>query len=116
MEEKEKLNYRAGDINLKEIEKLPENCKEVYKGDNFILKMGEGRNHAHTLQGDFVLVQDPQGRQHLQILNPSRLTHDDISTKQKAEHDTHEIQVGYFTIDHEEKFNPFTEELEFVRD
>ena len=112
----EKLNYRAGDINLKEIEKLPENYKEIYKGDNFILKMGEGRNHAHTLNGDFVLVQDAEGRQYLQVLNPSRLTHDDISTKQKAEHDTHEIQRGYYTIIYEENFNPFTEELNLVRD
>lgn len=109
-------NYQHGDINLKQIEKLPENCKEVYKGENFILKMGEGRNHAHTLTGDFVLVQDAEGRQYLQVLNPSKLSHINTETKQKAEHDTHEIQTGFYIVDHEDAFNPFTEEMNQVRD
>jgi len=102
-------NYRHGDVDIKSIDKLPENLK---KQDNLTLALGEVTGHHHTLVCDkpnmvFVLV-DSDGTKYIDAKEDCILTH--------QEHETIKIEKGMYVVKIEQEYDPFAEEIKKVQD
>jgi hypothetical protein len=98
--------YRHGDLCIKSIEKLPEGLKKL---NTNIVAEGGATGHSHTLLGqDFEIYEDAKGVMYLSIASPTEITH--------QEHETKEIGKGYYIIEREQEFDPFSEEINKVRD
>ena len=102
----ENMNYRHGDLCIKEIEALP---KGLTKLNHNILAEGEVTGHAHRLEGGkFQLYEDEKGILYFTVEEETKVNHE--------EHGVKPLREGIYFIDVEEEFNPFTEELRKVRD
>ena len=101
--------YRHGDVLIKQIDKLPENLKQL---KSLTIAEGEATGHHHTIVCDkpnMVLVyQDDNGIKYIQALEDCQITH--------QEHKTIEIKKGMYITTIEKEFNPFDEEINKVKD
>ncbi|MBD3282073.1 MAG: hypothetical protein GF387_00450 [Candidatus Portnoybacteria bacterium] len=100
--------YRHGDLLIKQIKELPKKLKAISGGT---LALGEATGHHHTIVADkqaLQLFEDTNGNKYFSLTKPAPLTH--------QEHKTIEIETGYYRVDVEKEFDPFTEEMNNVRD
>lgn len=100
---------RHGDLLIKEINEFPKNLKKLNHGT---LALGEQTGHHHTLQRvkehQFDLLEDAQGNKFILILDRTDLTH--------QEHDTVTLEPGKYQMTIEREFDPWTEEINKVKD
>jgi len=92
--------YRQGDLAITQIEKLPENLKEI---KNPVLAYGEVTGHKHQLlertANQFRVLEDSAGNKYLDINQPTDLVHE--------EHNTITIEKGLYFVGHEREYNYF---------
>ncbi len=73
-----KIN-RSGDVNLIEVDKLPENLIEVPHKKEYITARGEATGSVHKLVADRIedmkIMQDKQGNTYIQVFNKVKHTH-----------------------------------------
>jgi hypothetical protein len=115
------MNYiQHGDISIHPLKELPKNLKKLKHSGVFVVAIGEGSGHQHRVktierEDSFDIYQDNNGY-YLSVKNPVEIDHFNINTGKKAEHNTAIIERGFYIIKHEERYNPFTKELEKVMD
>lgn len=99
--------YRHGDLLIKEISKLPDNLKKL---DNTTLAYGEVTGHHHTItkQPWVTVYQNDGGIKFVQLDEKAELTH--------QEHKTIEIEKGLYEVIIEKEFDPWSEEINKVKD
>lgn len=106
--------YQHGDISLHKCDEKPKNLKKL---DTNILAYGESSGHQHELvKGKYNLYETEDKQRLLEVLTPTCLRHWNVNTNAPAEHKTLEIQPQIYWIKHEQKYNPFTKQLERVAD
>jgi len=121
-----KKYLRHGDVSfhyLKEIDKSKLDEIET-QGNEFVIAEGEATGHIHrikvkdrTTKNPFKIYKDESGKMILEVLSDGvEIEHWNKLTNKPAEHKTLTFSKGYYLIEHEERYNPFTEELEKVID
>lgn len=98
--------FRHGDILIKEIKELPKNLKEQ---DNGVLAYGEVTGHSHELEGGkYRVLVDDSNKKFLEIMEATMLRH--------QEHKTITIAPAKYEIIIEKEYDPFSEEINKVKD
>jgi len=102
------MNYRHGDLMLKRINKLPKKLKKL---NHNVLAHGETTGHRHVLVAErenmIELFEDEQGRMYFKT---------DGATVRHEEHKTITIEPGIYFVEHEQEYDPFSEEIKKVID
>lgn len=102
---------RHGDILLKAVEQ-PKNLKSFYKGNSFVLALGETTGHKHLLTCEpttqLEILEDEKGQRYLRMEGNGKLTHE--------EHKTLEIMPDFYVIGNEQEYDYFTQETNRVQD
>lgn len=97
---------RHGDLCIKRITELPTGLKKL---NTNVLAEGEVTGHAHTLLGNnFEIYEDNKGVMYLSVSASTEITH--------QEHGTKPIEKGFYIIEREQEFDPFSEEIQRVKD
>ena len=100
------MNYRHGDLLIREIKKLPKNLKK--KAGN-ILAEGEATGHHHQLVAEKLqLLEDSKGRLYFKVEKPSPLTH--------QEHKTITVEPGVYVVEREREYDYALESIKRVID
>lgn len=97
--------YRHGDVDIKEVKELPRGLK---KADNLTLAYGEQTGHHHTLVGNAEVFTDNLGNKWFVANEDCQITH--------QEHKTLEIKKGFYEVKIEREFDPWSEEINKVKD
>ncbi len=107
--------YRQGDVTLKPIERLPENCHVSINGN--ILALGESSGHRHWIDTpDKVVYEDLDGNLYVELIKDTVLIHSgpDLkapeSRKEAREKDLHmpiRIKKGIYRYTFEKDYNPY---------
>lgn len=97
--------YRHGDVDIKQIDALPDNLKKI---DSKTLAYGEQTGHHHTLVGNAEVYEDNLGNKWFVANEDCAITHE--------EHKTIEIKKGYYQVKIEREFDPFEEAVKQVVD
>jgi len=104
---------RHGDISFHRLDSIPANFNPVKHSGSFVLAEGEATGHHHKISvkeknNDFQIFKDEDNNYILKVNSPCQLTH--------QEHKTIEFTKGIYFVKHETEYNPFTEELEKIKD
>lgn len=105
--------YRHGDLIFKQLTELPSNLKKLALTENkFVLALGEVTGHKHVMtaekEQDMNIYQDAQGRYVLEVVKPTKLSHE--------EHSTLEFMPGVYIMDNEREHDYFEHETRQVID
>ena len=99
---------RSGDVNLIEVEKVPEGAKKVKHNGNFVMAKGEATGSVHALVGtkvnDFE-VSELNGERFFEIFAPSKATH-------SHDHETINVLPGVYKQVPEREVDHFAESIE----
>ena len=115
---KTKKEIQQGDISFHLIDEVPANAKKIEHNGLFVVAHGEVSGHQHQLVGEgFDLFEDEKGF-YLKVNNSDscRIEHYNSITKEKAEHNTKTFEQSIYIKRHEERYNPFTKQLERTQD
>ena len=102
---------QQGDVTYERIDALPEGLKLVKpRNGSHILADGEVTGHAHRIDDcpEVDMFEDENGNLFLSVKKDVQLTHE--------EHGTQVIEPGAFKIGRVQEVDPFTEEVDEVRD
>jgi hypothetical protein len=75
--------YRHGDLSFHQIDKLPEDLKEVEQNGSFVLALGEHTGHKHVItvpRKKMRIFQDFEGKYILEIKEEASISHEEHST------------------------------------
>ncbi|MDE2218682.1 MAG: hypothetical protein KGJ58_04550, partial [Patescibacteria group bacterium] len=73
--------FRHGDITLKRIDILPQESKEIFKGNSWVAGYGETTGHRHLITAERMIVrQADNGRYYLSLGDSGVLTHEEHKT------------------------------------
>jgi hypothetical protein len=106
-----KLIHQHGDVLLFKVNRVPNDAKRVASdGGRHVLAEGEATGHAHAIRdtaGSDLYV-DSEGTLFLGVRTAVDLTHE--------EHATQTIEPGTYRVGRVREIDPFTEEIEEVKD
>lgn len=97
--------YRQGDVLLKEIKEMPRKPNKVNHG---ILAMGEATGHSHSLMDGLFRLYEHSGCKYIEVIETTRLVH--------QEHNSLQIEPGYYEVIIEREYDPFEEAIRKVVD
>ena len=105
--------YRHGDLIFKQLAELPEKLKSLsLENNSFVLALGEVTGHKHVMvaerEGDLHMFVDAQGRYVLEVIAPTKLSHE--------EHNTLTFQPGIYVMDNEREHDYFEQATRQVID
>ncbi len=104
-----KKHNRSGDVNLRPIDKLPANLKEIKHKGSYITARGEATGSRHTLiaerVSDMQLFTDTQGQVFLKVNNPIKHSH-------THDHETTIVNPGIYKQVQEREIDWFLEGIE----
>ena len=93
--------YRHGDLSFKQIDKLPEDVKEMKQEKSFVLALGEHTGHKHVItaekEGVVQMLTTMDGKTVLVIEGVALLTHE--------EHKTITFAPGIYEMDNEQEYD-----------
>lgn len=96
--------YRQGDVLLMRVAK-PKH-KLTPKGEKrIVLALGETTGHAHVIDGHAESWIDDLGVTFIEAKEAVRLLHV-TETRQKADHDPHELPAGWYQQIHQHEYTP----------
>ena len=102
---------QQGDVTYERVDTLPSGLKPVKaRSGSFILADGEVTGHAHRIDEcpEVDLFEDENGTLFMSVKKDVALTHE--------EHGTHTVKPGAYKIGRVKEVDPFTEEIDEVRD
>jgi hypothetical protein len=107
--------YRQGDITLRPIEKLPEDCRVSFNGN--VLVHGETSGHRHWVDTpDQAVYEDFDGNLYVELIEDAVLVHSGpdlkapISPQEARDKDLHmplEIKKGVYRLTIETDYDPY---------
>ena len=100
--------YRHGDLCIKPIKEIPKTAKKL---NTLTLALGEATGHHHTLvkeRENLIEVFEDEGGKYFKVGQPTPLIH--------QEHKTITIEKGIYFIEIEQERDPFTEQINKVKD
>jgi hypothetical protein len=98
------MQYRQGDILIKKIDAVPDNCEEIYaiEGESkkgcLVLALGEATGHRHVIKSINALLMKKDNAFFLTILMPVKLTHE--------EHSAIELPIGNYQVIRQREYSP----------
>ncbi len=98
------MNYRHGDLLLKQVDKLPEKAKKL---NTNVLASGTATGHSHTLNGKAGVL-EKDGVRYVKVIGKAALKH--------QEHATINLAKGAYQIVHEREYDIVKEEIRKVED
>lgn len=111
-----KYNIQHGDVSFHIVDGLPEGVKEINHNGVFVVREGELTGHQHRVKGKFKLFQDERGNYYVLTQN-AVIEHYNRLTQKPAEHQELVFSPNtIYKIEFEERYNPFLEALEKVKD
>lgn len=121
---KQKVTGHQGDVQFKQIDKLPSNAKKI---ENKAIALGEHSGHMHILTGDVEMF-EVEGRiitviggdgARLQHIHESKLTTTawkETKELEKADHASHFLNKGIYEFHIQNAYNPYSKLMEKVID
>lgn len=104
------MNYRHGEIVLKP-SKIGTGKKEIVK--SFIVGHSEtGHHHVLESSTSYTIIKDKFNKMWVELESEAKLIHQ----KQHDIHDTLTIAPGSYEVIRKSEYNPFTKQIEAVRD
>lgn len=115
--------FRHGDMIIFKVDQFPENLKAVKKKEKLVVGLGETTGHSH----DVLLVDDSEI---VSYVENETVTEQDLAEMDRLyfeitngtgllvheEHDPIQLEKGKYLRMRQVEFNPFTKQLENVRD
>lgn len=96
--------YRHGDLLLVYVDEIPASAERV---DDLVLARGEATGHKHQLVGN-ALVYRNKGQQYVEIVDPTRLTHE--------EHHDILLPPGCYVVIHQREYDPYEQAVRDIVD